>query len=142
MLRSGQSVVVNWYLDRAIVGDAEAALRLGKIYEHGWGAISDKKEASKWYQKAIHLGSKEANKLLQQLTVRLTQEGEGLSEKDNGFITHSALPSNWIAYLLAIFVAAFIFFSPMLLRKQKERSELPLLEESVRHREEPPFSNS
>ncbi|WP_455198999.1 tetratricopeptide repeat protein, partial [Kaarinaea lacus] len=37
VLKTGQSVVVDWYLEKAIVGDAASALSLGKIYEHGWG---------------------------------------------------------------------------------------------------------
>lgn len=140
VLIAGQSIVVDWYLERAIVGDAESALRLGKIYEHGWGAIADAREAGKWYQKAIRLGSKDADKLMKDLSVRLAQEGEILTENDPGIFAHPALPSNWMAYLLALFIAAFIFFSPVLLKKQKQKSDLPLIENNISHREEPPFS--
>lgn len=139
LLRSGQSVVVDWYLERAIVGDADAALSLGKIYEYGWGAIPDAGEANKWYQKASVLGSQEANKQLQQLATRIAQDGRELPNKSTGIIAHSALPSNWIAYLIAILVGAFIIFSPALLKKQKQKSELHMLDKNVNHREEPPF---
>jgi hypothetical protein len=140
MLKKGQSIVVDWYLDRAIVGDAESALRLGKIYEYGWGAIPNAKEAGKWYQKAIQLGSKDAEQLFKKLNEKLAQQGEILTSNDSGMMSHPALPSNWIAYLLALFIAAFIFFSPALLKKQREKSEFLLIEKNINHREEPPFS--
>lgn len=142
VLRSGQSIVVDWYLERAIVGDAESALRLGKIYEYGWGALPDTNEAAKWYQKAIMLGSKEANELLQKLSANLAQGGNVTAQRQGGLITKSTLPSNWIAYLIAILVAGFIFFSPALLKKQKQRQESDslALEKANYHREEPPFN--
>ncbi|WP_455217114.1 tetratricopeptide repeat protein [Kaarinaea lacus] len=139
LLKTGQSVVVDWYLEKAIVGDAQSALNLGKIYEHGWGVMPDTREAGKWYKRAVSSGSQEASQLLKQLATGLAQNPAGSQASGPGMISHSALPSNWIAYIIAMLVAGFIFFSPMLLNKQKQKSEFQDLDKNVQHREEPPF---
>jgi len=137
VLRSGQSAAVDWYLERAIVGDAEAALRLGKIYEFGWGAFLDTKEASKWYQKAVMLGSTDARESLDKLNKKITSGGSG---NTSGMIGHSALPSNWIAYVIAIAVAAFFFFSPVLMKRQRQRMEIENMDIALIHRKDLPFT--
>lgn len=61
------SVAVNWYLERALEGDKEAQLRLGTIYEQGWGIAPSYREARKWYTLAKQQGSREAGERLMKL---------------------------------------------------------------------------
>ena len=43
---------------------ADAAYKLGLMYETGDGVAADKQQAIEWYQKAAKLGSKEAKRKL------------------------------------------------------------------------------
>ncbi len=45
---------------QALKGDAEAQLRLGKMYANGEGVIVDVTKAAKWFDKAAHQGNAEA----------------------------------------------------------------------------------
>jgi TPR repeat protein len=75
------SIVVNWYMERALAGEAEAALRLGRIFEHGWGATINTREARSWYKRASLLGAQQADEYLQSLQAReaaqVTGNGQG-----------------------------------------------------------------
>jgi hypothetical protein len=75
------SIVVNWYMERALAGEAEAALRLGRIFEHGWGATVNTREARSWYKRASLLGAQQADEYLQSLQTReaaqVTDDGQG-----------------------------------------------------------------
>lgn len=62
--RAPISVAVNWYLERAFEGDKDAQLRLGTIYEKGWGVAPSHSEAKKWYTLAKQQGSREAEERL------------------------------------------------------------------------------
>lgn len=142
VLRSGHSVAVDWYLEKAIVGDADSAISLGKIYEYGWGVFPDIKEAGRWYQKAVKLGSSDAKEVLKNIGEKLSEKKGESTQNDFGLVKHPALPSNWIAYLIAIFVAAFFFFSPLLLKRQRQKTEFDMIgkmDRALPHRKEPPF---
>ncbi|WP_147069838.1 tetratricopeptide repeat protein [Sulfuriferula plumbiphila] len=45
---------------QALKGDADAQLRLGKMYANGEGVIVDVTKAAKWFEKAAHQGNSEA----------------------------------------------------------------------------------
>ncbi len=45
---------------QALHGDADAQLRLGKMYANGEGVIVDVTKAAKWFEKAAHQGNSEA----------------------------------------------------------------------------------
>lgn len=115
------SLALSWYLDRAIAGNAESALSLGKIFEHGWGIDVDLHEAAKWYKRAGVLGSKDAEVLLRDLkthsTLSKNQEGGA------GDTLQKIRPPDWAAYLMAIGLAFGIIFWPLLKRSKLKRSE-------------------
>ena len=125
---TGNSIAVSWYMERAIAGNAEAALSLGKIFENGWGAGPDLREATKWYQHAHMLGSKDAEEVLRILKTRIMQVTENADES-GGDVTNNFRPPNWIAYLIATTLAIGIIFWPLLKRekvrqRQKERGDI------------------
>ena len=72
--RAPISVAVNWYMERAFEGDKEAQLRLGTIYEKGWGVAASSSEAQKWYTLAKQQGSKEAEEHLIKLDATRTRQ--------------------------------------------------------------------
>jgi TPR repeat protein len=117
----GNSLALSWYLDRAIAGNAEAALSLGKIFEHGWGIGTDLNEAAKWYKRARVLGSKDAEGLLRDLKTRsvLNKEQDGGA----GELLQNIRPPDWAAYLMAIALAFGIIFWPLLKRRKLKRSK-------------------
>jgi TPR repeat protein len=106
---TGNSIAVSWYLERAVAGNAEAALSLGKIFEHGWGAGPDLREAVKWYQHANMLGSKDAEELLRDSKARVAQITDNTVESGEG-ATESFRPPDWVAYLAAITLFVFKVF--------------------------------
>ena len=65
------SIAANWYLERALEGDAESAFHLGKLYQYGWGVEPDINEAIKWYQRAGTLGFAEAEERVKTLEEKL-----------------------------------------------------------------------
>lgn len=132
----GNSIAVSWYLERAIAGNVEAALSLGKIFEFGWGAGPDLREAVKWYQHAHMLGSKDAEELLRDSKARLAQ----VTENEGGLggdATESFRPPDWIAYLIAAVLAIGIVFWPLFRRKRETGIEIVSNELS---KKDPPFS--
>ena len=120
---AGNSIAVSWYLERAISGNAEAALSLGKIFEHGWGAGPDLREATRWYQHARMLGSKDAEEKLQNSKARLALMTENESESGGG-TTESFRPPDWIAYLVAATLAIGIIFWPLFMRRREAGVEI------------------
>ena len=118
----GNSLAVGWYLEQAIAGNPEAALNLGKIFEYGWGAVPDLREAVKWYQHARMLGSENAEKLLQDSKVRLSQIKE--SSDEAGGKTENFRPPDWIAYLIAVALAIGFIFWPLLKRKREAGADI------------------
>jgi len=113
---AGNSIAVSWYIERAVAGNAEAALSLGKIFEYGWGAGPDLREAVKWYQYAHMLGSKDVDELLREAKTRLAQAAENVDNSDGGVVSGSR-PPDWAAYLVALTLAIGILFWPLLKRK-------------------------
>ena len=109
---AGTSLALSWYLDRAIAGNAEAALSLGKIFEHGWGITSDIHEATKWYKHARMLGAKDAEGLLRDLETYKAQNKENAG--DAGGATNRFRPPDWAAYIMAVVLAIGIIFWPLL----------------------------
>ena len=132
---AGNSIAVSWYLERAVAGNAEAALSLGKIFEHGWGAVSDLRESVKWYQHARMLGSKEAEVFLQDLKARVAQVSN--NEVELGEVaTESFRPPDWIAYLIAATLAIGIIFWPLLKRRRETGVEI---DDNNLNKKDPPF---
>ncbi len=120
---AGNSIAVSWYLERAIAGSAEAALSLGKIFEHGWGAGPDLREAVKWYKHARMLGSKDVDEFLRDSKTRLAQVAENEGESGRGK-AESFRPPNWIAYLIAAALAIGIIFWPLFKRRRETGVEI------------------
>lgn len=52
------------YRDAAMVGNAEAQMKLGYCYRNGIGVGRDMREAKKWFQRAADQGNEEAIKAL------------------------------------------------------------------------------
>ncbi|MCK4588120.1 MAG: sel1 repeat family protein [Gammaproteobacteria bacterium] len=116
----GNSIAVSWYLERAVAGNAEAALSLGKIFEYGWGAGPDLREAVRWYEHARMLGSKDAEELLLDMKARVAQITDNTVESGED-AAESFRPPDWVAYLVAITLAIGIIFWPLFKRKITER---------------------
>ena len=133
---AGNSIAVSWYLERAVAGNAEAALSLGKIFEHGWGAVSDLRESVKWYQHARMLGSKEAEGFLKDLNERVAQISENGVELGE-VATESFRPPDWIAYLIAATLAIGIIFWPLL--KRRRETGVDIVGDSL-NKKDPPFN--
>ena len=119
---AGTSLALTWYLDRAIAGNAEAALSLGKIFEHGWGISSDLHEATKWYKHAQLLGEKGAEALLRDLKTHIAQS-KGTAD-GSGAATGNFRPPDWVAYLMAITLAIGIIFWPLFKRSKGKRKNI------------------
>ena len=51
---------LKFYSKAADEGDAEAPLKLGRIYESGRGVSQDYVEAATWYRRAAEQGNREA----------------------------------------------------------------------------------
>jgi TPR repeat protein len=143
LLLPDQSIAVKWYLERAVAGDAESALRLGKIFQYGWGVMPDLHEAIKWYQRASVLGAKEAGELLHNFDMHAIGNGPSNTSSQSGSDMPDGQPPNWIAYILASIVAALIFFWPSIARKvaiaRKRKTDSRSLTAAL-SREEPPFT--
>jgi TPR repeat protein len=119
---AGNSLALTWYLDRAIAGNAEAALSLGKIFEHGWGISSDLHEATKWYKRAQMLGAKDAEVLLRDLKTHIAQNNGTAGEI--GGATGNFRPPDWAAYLMAIVLAIGIIFWPLFKRSKGKQKKV------------------
>jgi TPR repeat protein len=119
---AGSSLALSWYLDRAIGGNAEAALSLGKIFEHGWGVTSDLHEAAKWYKHAHILGAKDAESLLRGLEAHLAENNGNANGA--GDVTNSFRPPDWAAYLMAAVLGIGIIFWPLLRRRKIKRKKV------------------
>ena len=53
-----------WYKKAAAQGHAHAQMKLGRLYEHGWGAPKDLVEACAWYWTASEGGNARAREAL------------------------------------------------------------------------------
>ncbi len=58
---------ISWYRKAADQGYPAAQLKLGSIYEYGWGVDKDYDKARSWYQKAADQGNGDAKAALSQL---------------------------------------------------------------------------
>ena len=136
----GNSLAVSWYLERAVAGNAEAALNLGRIFENGWGAVPDLREAIKWYRHSKMLGSEVAEKFLRDSKTQLAFVADNVRDVTEGE-TENFRPPDWIAYLLAAMLAIGVVFWPLFRRGRVERKqELASVVPGKRvHRQEPPF---
>ena len=68
------SIVLSWFLEKALEGDAEAQFGLGHMYENGWGVPADTINAKKWYVSARSLGSDDADKRLRNIKAELAAQ--------------------------------------------------------------------
>lgn len=136
---SDQSIVVKWYLEQADAGNAESALKLGKIFQHGWGVVPDLRKAIKWYKRATLLGSKEAGGLLQNLNVDTIENGSDSASLRSGDDMNNGQPSNWIAYFLAGTVAIVIFFWPAIVKKKRNKKDSSSIS-TILNGEDSPFN--
>jgi TPR repeat protein len=65
------SIVLSWFLEKALEGDADAQYGLGHIYENGWGVPADPVNAKKWYVSARSMGNDDADKRLRNIKAEL-----------------------------------------------------------------------
>lgn len=134
VLLPDQSIVVKWYLERAVTGDAESAVRLGKIFQYGWGVEPDLHEAIKWYKRASLLGAEKAIDLLQELDVGRVEKRPVDTSSQSGSNLRNDRSSNWALYLLAAAAVVGFFFWASILKRIKSASKGLV---SMLHREEP-----
>jgi len=70
-LNGSTSIVLSWYLEKAVKGDSGGPFALGYIYENGWGIKPSGLEANKWYGAARNAGSGDAAKRLRHIKSEL-----------------------------------------------------------------------
>lgn len=56
------SMLLSWYIERAVDGEGDAMMGLGYMFENGWGVSPNIKEAKQWYRKARAAGTRGAAK--------------------------------------------------------------------------------
>jgi len=70
-LNGSTSIVVSWYLEKAVNGDASGQFGLGYLYENGWGIKPSSREADSWYGAARGAGSGDAVRRLRHISSSL-----------------------------------------------------------------------
>ena len=100
--QQGVSIAVRWYLQRALAGDAQAAVHLGKAYEYGWGVRSDLNEALKWYQIASQSGHKSAQDLVKGAQIKLVKEEKGEGPRQLASLMEKYALPVWLANPLVL----------------------------------------
>lgn len=54
------SIVLSWYLEKAIAGDGDAQFAVGYLLENGWGVDAKVTDAREWYSRARAAGTHDA----------------------------------------------------------------------------------
>ena len=131
------SMAANWYFEKALEGNAEAAFHLGKLYQYGWGVEVDSREAVKWYQRASDLGFQQADVALTKLELKMLEQNAAtvkskvepetptIRNRLEAMLEGLALPA-WLAHpgLIAAVVVALLWmmFFRRKLRKEGEKN--------------------
>jgi TPR repeat protein len=76
------SILLSWYMERAVEGDGDAMLGLGHMFENGWGIHQDIDVAKRWYLKARTAGTKGAAKRLREIKAGALVESDSTESQD------------------------------------------------------------